>query len=346
MIEARGLTKRYGSTTAVHDLSFQVASGKVTGFLGPNGAGKSTTMRMVLGLDRADAGSVRIDHKRLVDFDRPLCEVGALLDAGYLHPTRKARDHLWALAASNGLPKHQVDHVLGLVGLTEVANKRVGNFSLGMKQRLGLAASMLGDPETLVYDEPANGLDPEGVRWVREFVRHIAAEGRTVLLSSHLMSEMALAADHVIVLGRGQVLADAPIADLVRSWTSETVLVRSPELSRLVEVLRPEGASATAVEGIQVTDEDARPLIARLLAELQAQRGWGDRDMAETLDISEAAYKHVKAGAVDLLTAKQQFRIFDRWGYDRVRNALLAVLPDEWAQRITELDNQRGRRSR
>jgi ABC-2 type transport system ATP-binding protein len=273
MIEARGLTKRYGSTTAVHDLSFQVASGKVTGFLGPNGAGKSTTMRMVLGLDRADAGAVRIDDKRLVDFARPMRKVGALLDAGYLHPTRKARDHLWALAASNGLPKHQVDHVLGLVGLTEVANKRVGNFSLGMKQRLGLAASMLGDPETLVYDEPANGLDPEGILWMRNFLKGLANEGRTVFVSSHLLSEMALIADDLVVIGKGELIFEGPVGAFVDSAAKKWVTVRSPQLQALGDALHRAGhqvvaAGPGAIDVVGPTAADIGELAASMGATL------------------------------------------------------------------------------
>lgn len=261
MIVADHLTKRYGTRTAVSDVSFVVPPGRVTGFLGPNGAGKSTTMRMIVGLDRPTSGSVTVNGAPYAHLSAPLSEVGVLLDAKAVHTGRSARNHLRALAATHGLPRRRVDEVIEITGIGSVADKRAGGFSLGMGQRLGIAAALLGDPHTLILDEPVNGLDPEGVRWVREFVRHIAAEGRTVLLSSHLMSEMALTADHVIVLGRGQVLADAPIADLVRSWTSETVLVRSPELSRLVEVLRPEGASATAVEpgaasvtGVSATD--------------------------------------------------------------------------------------------
>src|SRR4051812_48352163 len=201
MIEARGLTKRYGSTVAVDDLTFRVESGRVTGFLGPNGAGKSTTMRMVLGLDRPDAGAVRIDSKRLVDFPKPMREVCALLDAAYVHPTRKAKEHLWTLAASNGLPRARVDAVLELVGLADVGGRRVGGFSLGMKQRLGLAGAMLGDPETLIFDEPANGLDPEGIQWMRRFLKGLAEHDRTVFVSSHLLSEMALIADDLVVIG-------------------------------------------------------------------------------------------------------------------------------------------------
>jgi ABC-2 type transport system ATP-binding protein len=259
MIEARGLTKRYGSTVAVDDLSFAVQPGRVTGFLGPNGAGKSTTMRMVLGLDRCDAGDVRIDDKRLTDFPVPMRSVGALLDAGYLHPTRKAKDHLWALAASNGLPRTRVDDVLGLVGLSEVAGKRVGGFSLGMKQRLGLAAAMLGDPEVLLFDEPANGLDPEGIQWMRRFLKGLADDGRTVFVSSHLLSEMALIAEDLVVIGRGQLIyqGDVPgfVSGAARSWVS----VRSPQLDRLVDALTAQGAqiTRTAADAADVTGADA-----------------------------------------------------------------------------------------
>ncbi|MBQ9917452.1 MAG: ATP-binding cassette domain-containing protein [Microbacterium sp.] len=248
MIVADHLTKRYGTRTAVSDVSFTVPPGRVTGFLGPNGAGKSTTMRMIVGLDRPTAGSVTVNGTPYDRLRAPLTEVGVLLDAKAVHTGRSARNHLRVMAATHGISRSRVDEVIEITGIASVADKRAGGFSLGMGQRLGIAAALLGDPHTLILDEPVNGLDPEGVRWVREFVRHIAAEGRTVLLSSHLMSEMALTADHVIVLGRGEVLADAPLHELVRSWTSEVVLVRSPELSRLVEVLAPEGVTATRVE--------------------------------------------------------------------------------------------------
>lgn len=248
MIVADHLTKRYGTRTAVSDVSFTVPPGRVTGFLGPNGAGKSTTMRMIVGLDRPTAGSVTVNGTPYDRLRAPLTEVGVLLDAKAVHTGRSARNHLRVMAATHGISRSRVDEVIEITGIASVADKRAGGFSLGMGQRLGIAASLLGDPHTLILDEPVNGLDPEGVRWVREFVRHIAAEGRTVLLSSHLMSEMALTADHVIVLGRGEVLADAPLPELVRSWTTEVVLVRSPELSRLVEVLAPEGVTATRVE--------------------------------------------------------------------------------------------------
>lgn len=248
MIVADHLTKRYGTRTAVSDVSFTVPPGRVTGFLGPNGAGKSTTMRMIVGLDRPTAGSVTVNGTPYDRLRAPLTEVGVLLDAKAVHTGRSARNHLRVMAATHGISRSRVDEVIEITGIASVADKRAGGFSLGMGQRLGIAAALLGDPHTLILDEPVNGLDPEGVRWVREFVRHIAAEGRTVLLSSHLMSEMALTADHVIVLGRGEVLADAPLHELVRSWTTEVVLVRSPELSRLVEVLAPEGVTATRVE--------------------------------------------------------------------------------------------------
>jgi len=214
MIEVRGLSKRYGSTVAVDGLSFDVRPGIVTGFLGPNGAGKSTTMRMVLGLDVPDAGEARIGGRRYRDLRWPLREVGALLEARTFHPGRSGRDHLRALAASNGLPRSRVEEVLGLVGLTEVAGRRAGRFSLGMGQRLGIAAALLGDPGVLLLDEPVNGLDPAGIRWVRDLLRSLAAQGRAVLVSSHLIGEIARTADHVVVIGRGRLLADTSVAEL------------------------------------------------------------------------------------------------------------------------------------
>jgi ABC-2 type transport system ATP-binding protein len=214
MIEARGLTKRFGQRLAVDRLSFEVRPGRVTGFLGPNGSGKSTTMRLILGLDRPDAGQARIGGRRYRDLGWPLREAGALLEARAWHPGRTARGHLAALAASNGIGRRRVDEVLGLAGLTDVAGLRAGKFSLGMAQRLGIAAALLGDPPVLLLDEPVNGLDPAGIHWIRELLRSQAAQGRTVFVSSHLISEMALMADHVVVIGRGRLLADAPVADL------------------------------------------------------------------------------------------------------------------------------------
>ena len=244
MIEARNLTKRYGAKVAVDGVSFALRPGQVTGFLGPNGAGKSTTMRMLMGLDRPTSGSITVLGKPYAEHRNPLGVAGALLDAKGVHPGRTARSHLRALAATHGIADARVNRVLELTGLESVANKRVGGFSLGMGQRLGIAAALLGDPEVLVLDEPVNGLDPGGVLWVRGFVRSFAAEGGTVLLSSHLMSEMAQTADHVIVLGRGKVIADAPIAELLASDQS-TVRVSSPDAIRLGELLRAAGARST-----------------------------------------------------------------------------------------------------
>jgi ABC-2 type transport system ATP-binding protein len=214
MIEARGLSKRYGATVAVDNLTFDVRSSMVTGFLGPNGSGKSTTMRLILGLDTPDAGQVRIGGRRYRDLRWPLREVGALLETRAFHPGRSARAHLRALAASNAIPRSRVEEVLGLVGLAEVAGRRAGGFSLGMAQRLGMAAALLGDPQVLLLDEPVNGLDPEGIRWVRDLLRSLAAEGRTVFVSSHLIGEIARTADHVLVIGRGRLLADTSVAEL------------------------------------------------------------------------------------------------------------------------------------
>ena len=214
MIEARGLTKRFGSRLAVDALSFDVRPGRVTGFLGPNGSGKSTTMRLILGLDHPDAGHAAIGGRRYRDLGWPLREVGALLEARAWHPGRTARSHLAALAASNGIGRRRVDEVLGMAGLAEVAGQRAGKFSLGMAQRLGIAAALLGDPPVLLLDEPVNGLDPAGIHWIRDLLRTMAAQGRTVFVSSHLISEMALMAEHVVVIGQGRLLAHAPVADL------------------------------------------------------------------------------------------------------------------------------------
>ena len=248
MIVAEQLTKKFGDKTAVSRVSFTVPPGRVTGFLGPNGAGKSTTMRMIVGLDRATAGSVTVNGQTYARMRAPITEVGVLLDAKAVHGGRSARNHLRAMAATHGIDRARVDHVIELAGIGPVAGKRAGTFSLGMGQRLGIAAALLGDPHTLILDEPVNGLDPEGVRWVRQFVRHLAAEGRTVLLSSHLMSEMAQTADHVIVLGRGEVLADAELPELVSAWTTSTVLVRSPRLGELVAAVSGPDIAVTATE--------------------------------------------------------------------------------------------------
>jgi ABC-2 type transport system ATP-binding protein len=248
VIEIRGLTKRYGDRTAVDDLTVTIRPGRVTGFLGPNGAGKSTTMRVVVGLDRPTAGTVRVDGRRYTDLPAPLRAVGALLEARSAHPGRTARDHLRVLAATAGLPRSRVDAVLDLAGLTSVAGRRVGGFSLGMGQRLGVATALLGDPATVVLDEPVNGLDPDGVLWIRTLTRRLAAEGRTVLVSSHLMSEMALTAEHLVVLGRGRLVADEPTADVLRRAGGSSVRVRSPRPDDLVALLAGDGVSLSSPE--------------------------------------------------------------------------------------------------
>ncbi|WP_299953997.1 ABC transporter ATP-binding protein [uncultured Modestobacter sp.] len=241
MIVARGLTKTYGPKTAVDDLSFTVEPGRVTGFLGPNGAGKSTTMRMLLGLDRPTSGSATVNGRSYAASPAPLREVGALLEARALHPGRSARDHLRWLAASNGIPRARIDQVLDLVGLEAVADQRVGRFSLGMGQRLGIAVALLGDPPVVVLDEPVNGLDPEGIRWVRNLARELAGQGRTVLVSSHLMSEMALTADHLIVVGRGRMLADCSMSRFIADHAASYVRVRSPRTAEVETLLRQHG---------------------------------------------------------------------------------------------------------
>ena len=259
MITASGITKTSGSTRAVDDLSFDVQAGVVTGFLGPNGSGKSTTMRMVMGLDRPDSGVVTIDGKRFGDLRWPLREVGALLEAKALHPGRSAYNHLLALAQTNSIPKARVDQVLELVGLEAVAKRKVGKFSLGMSQRLGIASALLGDPGVLLFDEPINGLDPEGILWVRNLLKGLAGEGRTIFVSSHLMSEMALTATDLVVIGRGQLIADTTVEDFIASNTEATVLVRSPGADALGAALVEAGGRVAAGPdgGLLVTGLDA-----------------------------------------------------------------------------------------
>ncbi|MFV2172952.1 ATP-binding cassette domain-containing protein [Actinomadura sp. LOL_016] len=246
MITVRGLTKRYGDRTAVDGLTMDVVAGRVTGFLGPNGAGKSTTMRMILGLDRPSAGEALIGGRAYRDLPHPLREVGALLDAKAVHPGRPARRHLLAMARSNGVPARRVEEVLAAVGLERVAGRRAGTFSLGMSQRLGIAGALLGDPGVLLFDEPVNGLDPDGVLWVRRLMRSLAAEGRTVFVSSHLMSEMQLTADRLVVIGRGRLIADAPVAEVIAASSGNTVRVRGPRpgelAAELAARLGPDGA--------------------------------------------------------------------------------------------------------
>src|SRR5579875_2008975 len=249
MIEVEHVTKRYGDKVAVSDLSFSVAPGIVTGFLGPNGAGKSTTMRVILGLDRPDSGRATVNGRPYVELPAPLREVGALLEARAIHTGRSAYNHLLAMAQTHGIPRSRVEEVIELVGLTDVARRRAGGFSLGMGQRLGVAAALLGDPSVLILDEPANGLDPEGILWMRNLLKSLAAEGRTVFLSSHLMAEMAQTAEHVIVIGRGRLIADTTVADLVsRASHGAAVHVRSPQADELRSALAAEGVTITTPE--------------------------------------------------------------------------------------------------
>ncbi|GAA3859792.1 ABC transporter ATP-binding protein [Saccharothrix violaceirubra] len=281
MIEAISLTKRYGKTVAVDDLSFTVEPGRVTGFLGPNGAGKSTTMRMILGLDNPTSGQVLIDGQPYAKLHRPLTKIGALLDANWVHPNRSAHAHLRWLAKSNGLPDQRVDDVLEMVGLSGVAKRRAGGYSLGMKQRLGIAGALLGDPQVLLFDEPVNGLDPEGILWIRRFMQNLAAEGRTVLVSSHLLSEMALTAQDLVVIGRGKLISQSTTAEFVDRSTEGTVLVRSPHADKLGAMLVDKGFTVKAdADGaltvLGASSEEIGEIAASqnvVLHELSPQRG-------------------------------------------------------------------------
>jgi ABC-2 type transport system ATP-binding protein len=249
MIEAHGLTKRYGDKVAVDDLSFTVQPGVVTGFLGPNGAGKSTTMRLILGLDRPNSGEALVNGHPFTSAKNPMREVGALLDAKDVHGGRTAQAHLVALCQSNGIPKSRVGEVLEMTGLREVAKKRIRGFSLGMSQRLGIAAAMLGDPQVLMFDEPVNGLDPEGIIWIRQFMQTLASRGRTVFVSSHLMSEMSITAEHLIVIGRGKLLADMSTADFIAENSQARTRVRSPHGEHRAQALAADGGRVTPVDG-------------------------------------------------------------------------------------------------
>jgi ABC-2 type transport system ATP-binding protein len=270
MIEAVGLRKHYGRTKAVDDLSFTVRPGRVTGFLGPNGAGKSTTMRMILGLDTPTSGDVTIDGQHYAQLKQPLRKVGALLDAKWVHPNRSARAHLKWLAVSNRIPVSRVGEVLEIVGLTEVAHKKAGGFSLGMSQRLGIAGALLGDPEVLLFDEPVNGLDPEGILWIRQFMHRLADEGRTVFVSSHLLSEMAQTAQDLIVIGKGQLISQTTTEQFISDATQDHVRVRSPHSAKLREILAAEATvTEDALDGALVVHGLPAPRIGELAAENQ-----------------------------------------------------------------------------
>jgi ABC-2 type transport system ATP-binding protein len=295
-IEADGLTKRYGAITAVQGLSFTVTPGRVTGLVGPNGAGKSTTMRLLLGLDTPDAGSARVNGKPYRKLGSPLREVGALLDAAATHPGRRARDHLLWLAHSNGLPRRRVGEVLELVGLTAVAHRRTGGFSLGMGQRLGIAATLLGDPPVLLFDEPVNGLDPEGIRWIRGLLRSLAGAGRAVLVSSHLMRELEGTADHLLVLGRGRLIADTSVRDLLATASANRVIIRTPTPSQVMTLLAGAGVTvaSTGQDTLTVTG-----LPASRIADLIAERGLRLHELAPQHVSLEEAYMELTKNAVD-----------------------------------------------
>jgi ABC-2 type transport system ATP-binding protein len=305
MIEACGLTKRYGSAVAVDGLSFTVRAGVVTGFLGPNGSGKSTTMRLLLGLDAPDAGQAMISGRRYTDLPWPLREVGSMLEARSFHPGRSAHDHLLALAQANDIPGKRVGEVLDLVGLAGVAGKRAGTFSLGMGQRLGIAAALLGDPGLLVLDEPANGLDPEGIVWLRILVRSLAAEGRGVLISSHLISEMALTADRVVVIGQGKLIAETSVAELSARTAGHRVLVRSPDPGKL--------AGALHATGVRVEHSaDGSLLVEGMTAEAIADLAAAHRIAVHELTPQAAS---LEEGYMELTHASTQYRPGARPGH-------------------------------
>jgi ABC-2 type transport system ATP-binding protein len=313
VIQVRGITKRYKETVAVDDLSFEVRPGQVTGFLGPNGSGKSTTMRMIMGLDAPDAGSATVNGRTYRDLAVPLREVGALLEAKSIHPGRSAYNHLWYLAQSNDIPRERIDTVLDMVGLTEVAGKRAGKFSLGMGQRLGIAGALLGDPDVLLFDEPINGLDPEGILWVRNLLKRLASEGRTVFVSSHLMSEMALTADHLVVIGRGHLISSGSVEEFIAQSTSQFVRVRSPRSDDLARLLSTEDVQVTiendgalSVSGISAADiGELAGTSGIYLHELSPQMAsLEDAFMELTRDSVEF---HGSSSPVDISTAAQSF---------------------------------------
>jgi len=296
MITAHQLTKRYGATTAVDHLTFEVPPGQVTGFLGPNGSGKSTTMRMIMGLDVPDSGSALIRGKPFAELAWPLREVGGLLDAKAFHPARTARNHLRWLAATNDIPLRRADEVLDLVGLSSVAGRRAGKFSLGMSQRLGMAATLLGDPGVLLFDEPVNGLDPEGIRWVRHFLRALAAEGRTVFVSSHLISEMSLTADRLVVIGRGRLIAETSVADFVGRSGRSAVRLVTPDLSAFAAALDSAGARVGDRDGDALTVEG---LTAAQIGDLAFRQGLRVHELTPLTASLEDAFMELTQGEVE-----------------------------------------------
>ena len=295
MIQLTGLTKVFGRKRAVDDLTGSVEPGFVTGFLGPNGAGKSTTVRMIVGLDRPTSGTATVLGKTYRELKHPLRSVGALLDARQVHPNRTARAHLRWLAASNKLPKARVDEVLDIVGLTDVAGKQAGTFSLGMSQRLGIAVALLGDPQVLLFDEPVNGLDPEGIRWIRTLMRDLASEGRTVLVSSHLLAEMANTADRLLVIGRGRLISSSTMAEFLTSSGNDTIRVRSPQLDRLQELLTGQDVSVQLSDGVLLL----RGITTEQVGELAAGHGIVLHELAAQQASLEEAYMRLTDDAVD-----------------------------------------------
>jgi ABC-2 type transport system ATP-binding protein len=296
VIEAIGLSKMYGVKRAVDSLTFTVEPGKVTGFLGPNGAGKSTTMRMIMGLDAPSSGWVTVNGKPYRDHARPMAEVGALLEARAVHTSRSAYNHLRALAATHGISDRRVNDVVAMVGLRDVARKRAGGFSLGMGQRLGIASALLGDPATVILDEPVNGLDPEGIRWVRDLLRSLAAEGRTVFLSSHLMSEMALTADHVIVVGQGRLIANMPISELISSASVDQVRVRTPRASELRDAIAGPDVTVSSTEA-QVLEVHGLPV--ERIGEIALAHGIVLYELTPQLASLEQAYMDMTRESVE-----------------------------------------------
>jgi ABC-2 type transport system ATP-binding protein len=296
MIEARGLTKRFGDKLAVDQLSFAVEPGRITGFLGPNGAGKTTTMRMILGLDRPTRGSVTVNGKDFRQLASPMREVGALLDADAVHGGRSAYNHLLCLAQANSLPRRRVGEVLELVGLTEVAGKRSKGFSLGMGQRLGIAAALLGDPAILMFDEPVNGLDPEGILWIRNLMKRLAGEGRTVFVSSHLMSEMENTADHLIVIGRGRLIADCSVADFIERNSVQAVRVRTPQPDAMVAAIRRAGASVASAAGDAIV---VQGLAADKIGDIAFENGVRLHELTAAHASLEEAFMELTAASVE-----------------------------------------------
>jgi ABC-2 type transport system ATP-binding protein len=299
VIEACDLTKRYGETTAVSGLSFTVKPGIVTGFLGPNGSGKSTTMRLILGLDAPDSGNVTVNGKQYADFAAPLHEVGALLEASSIHTGRSAYNHLLALAQSHDIPRSRVNELIDLVGLHEVAGKRAGQFSLGMGQRLGIAAALIGDPDVVILDEPVNGLDPDGIRWIRDLLKGLASEGRTVFLSSHLMSEMSVTADHLIVIGRGRLIADASVDEFIRRHSKNIVRVRSPQIDQLVSDCAGTDISVTPLEPWVV---EVNGLTAEQIGELASEKGYTLHELTPQQVTLEQAFMDITQGDLEFKT--------------------------------------------